>query len=116
MESSSPTLKLCGKEHSHCTPWAQRTVDPKLSLPKIQLLDFLYGEWGVVTLDFLCILLPNLMLLWVNVPLVRSPSVGVKSRDTKWLQQVLEFEEDCILPSPKDVRQHRATVMIDRMP
>src|SRR6266852_9689247 len=46
MESSSPTLKLCGKEHSHCTPWAQRTVDPKLSLPKIQLLDFLYGEWG----------------------------------------------------------------------
>src|SRR5712691_11372105 len=48
MESSSPTLKLCGKEHSHCTPWAQRTVDPKLSLPKIQLLDFLYGEWGVI--------------------------------------------------------------------
>jgi hypothetical protein len=52
MESSSPTLKLCGKEHSHCTPWAQRTVDPKLSLPKIQLLDFLYGEWGALNSSY----------------------------------------------------------------
>jgi hypothetical protein len=48
MEPSSPTLKLRGREHSNCTPWAQRTVDPKFSLPEIKLLDFLYGEWGVV--------------------------------------------------------------------
>src|SRR6266446_8785560 len=48
MESSSPQLELCGKEHSHYTPWAPRSVDPKFSLPEIQLLDFLYGEWGVI--------------------------------------------------------------------
>src|SRR5712692_270988 len=48
MEPSSPKLKLRGREHSNCTPWAQRTVDPKLSPPEIKLLDFLYGEWGVV--------------------------------------------------------------------
>jgi len=46
MELSSPTLKLRGREHSNCTPWAQRTGEPKGSLLKITLLDFLYGEWG----------------------------------------------------------------------
>ena len=68
------------------------------------------------TLDSLRVLLANVMLRWVDMPFVRSPSVGVKSRDAKGLQQVLEFEKDGILPSPKDVRQHRATVMIDGMP
>src|SRR5438046_6177206 len=50
MESSSPTLKLGGREHSNCTLWAQRSVNPKLSPPEIQLLDLLYGEWGDTTL------------------------------------------------------------------
>src|SRR5205823_9320331 len=44
MELSSPTLTLRGREHSNCTPWAQRIVEPKRSLLKITLLDFLYGE------------------------------------------------------------------------
>jgi hypothetical protein len=52
MELSSPTLKLRGREHSNCTPWAQRTVDPKLSPLEMQLLDFLYGEWGENTIDY----------------------------------------------------------------
>src|SRR6266446_8168231 len=47
MAPSSPKLKLGGREHSNCTLWAQRSVNPKLSPPEIQLLDFLYGEWGV---------------------------------------------------------------------
>src|SRR5262245_29572555 len=46
MDPSFPTLNLCGNEHSNCTPWAQRIVEPNLGLPAIQLLDFLYGEWG----------------------------------------------------------------------
>jgi hypothetical protein len=71
---------------------------------------------AVFTLDSLRVLLANVMLRWIDMPFVRSPSVGVKSRDAKGLQQVLEFEKDGILPSPKDVRQHRATVMIDGMP
>src|SRR5438128_10322736 len=47
MALSFPTLKLRGKDHSNCTPWAQRSVAPQLSPLAIQLLDFLYGEWGV---------------------------------------------------------------------
>lgn len=68
------------------------------------------------TLDFLRMLLANVMLLWVDMPCVCSPSVGVKSRDAKGFQEVFKFYEDCILPSSKDVHQHRATVMIDGMP
>src|SRR5258705_11669762 len=40
MESSFPKLKLRGKEHSNCTPWAQRTVDPKLSPRKLSFWTF----------------------------------------------------------------------------
>ena len=50
------------------------------------------------------------------MPLVGPPAIGVKPRDPKRLQQVLQFEKDGILPPPKDVRQHGATVVIDRMP
>jgi len=37
----------------------------------------------VFALDFLCMLLANLMLLSVEVPLVGAPPIGVKSSDTK---------------------------------
>ena len=70
----------------------------------------------VLALDFLRMLLANVMLLWVDMPLVRSPSIGVKPRDTKRLKQGLQLQKDRILPSPKDVCQHGATVVIDRMP
>src|SRR5262245_4316407 len=53
MDPSFPTLNLCGNEHSNCTPWAQRIVEPNLGLPAIQLLDFLYGEWGVKPIDIM---------------------------------------------------------------
>src|SRR5438132_3474096 len=52
MAPSSPKLELLGREHSNCTSWAQRTVDPTLRPPEITLLDFLYGEWGEVMLYF----------------------------------------------------------------
>jgi len=68
-----------------------------------------------LTLDFLRMLLANVMLLRGDMPLVGAPSLGVKPRDPKRLQQGLESEKDGILPSPKDVRQHGATVVIDGM-
>ena len=40
----------------------------------------------VLAFDFLRILLPNMMLLWGDMPLVRPPSIGVKPCDTKWLE------------------------------
>src|SRR5262249_18833896 len=52
MTPSSPKLELLGREHSNCTSWAQRTVDPTLRPPEIKLLDFLYGEWGVYNSPF----------------------------------------------------------------
>src|SRR4030095_10911049 len=48
MAPSFPTLQPCGNEQSNCTPWAHRIVEPTLSPPAMQLLDFLYGEWGVI--------------------------------------------------------------------
>ena len=72
-------------------------------------------QMAVFPLDARCVFLPHLMRGWVDMPGVRAPSVGIKSRATKGLQQVLEFEKDGILPSPKNVRSHGATVMINRM-
>jgi hypothetical protein len=70
----------------------------------------------VFTLDALRIFLPHVMLRWVDMPGVCSLSVRIKSRDTKRLQQLLEFEKNRILASPEDVGQHGATVVINRMP
>ena len=50
----------------------------------------------VFTLNSLRVLLANLMLRWVDMPFIRSPSVGVKSRDPKGLQEVLQFKKDGI--------------------
>src|SRR2546428_6881485 len=50
MASSSPKLQVFWREHSNCTSGAQRAVDSQLRPPEIQLLDFLYGEWGDVEL------------------------------------------------------------------
>ena len=70
----------------------------------------------VFALDFLRIVLANVMLLRVDMPLVRPPPIRVKAADTKRLQQRLQLQKDRILPSPEDVRQHGATLVIDGMP
>jgi hypothetical protein len=56
------------------------------------------------------------VLLWVDMPLIRTPPIRVEPCDTKGLSQALEFEKDGILPASKDIGQHGATVVIDRMP
>src|SRR2546426_7994915 len=43
---SSLTLELLGREHSNCTSWAQKRPAQRSGPPEIQLLDFLYSEWG----------------------------------------------------------------------
>src|SRR2546426_8215066 len=47
---SSLTLELLGREHSNCTSWAQKRPAQRSGPPEIQLLDFLYSEWGVNSL------------------------------------------------------------------
>ena len=58
----------------------------------------------VFTLDFLRVLLPHLVLLGLDMPLVGAPSVGVILRDTKGLQQRLQPQEDRVLPPSKHLR------------
>ena len=63
----------------------------------------------VFALDFLCILLANVMLLWVDMPLVGPPPIGVKPRDTKRLQQRLSVAErphPCVAQKRRPTRSH----------
>ena len=57
----------------------------------------------VLALDCLRVLVANGMLLWVDVPLVRSPSIRVKPRDPKRLQQRLQLQKNSVLSAPEDV-------------
>jgi hypothetical protein len=70
----------------------------------------------VFALDFLRVLLAYLMLLGVEMPLVGPPPVGVKLCDAKWGQQLLELQEDVVLPSSEHLRQDLPCVMINGMP
>ena len=67
----------------------------------------------VLALDGLRMLFANGVLLWGDVPLVRSPSIRVKPRDPKRLQQRLPLQKNGVLSAPEDVGSHVPTVMID---
>src|SRR5215813_2325170 len=61
-----------------------------------------------LALDFLCVLLTYVMLLWVDMPLVGAPAVGVILGDAKGLQELLQLEEDGVLAPSEHIRQsHR---------
>ena len=70
----------------------------------------------VFALDGLRMLFTDDVLLRNDMPLVRPPTIGVKARDTKRLEQLFELQKDRILPPPKDVRQYGPTDVIDGMP
>jgi hypothetical protein len=70
----------------------------------------------VFALDFLRIGLPHFVLLGVEMALIGTPPIRLKPRDAKRLQEGFELPKDRILPSPKDVREHRITAMIARVP
>jgi hypothetical protein len=56
------------------------------------------------------------MLLGIEMPLVGSPAVGVKLRNAKRGQQLLELQEDVVLPSSEYVRQDLPCVVINGVP
>jgi len=60
-------------------------------------------------LDLLRVLLANGVLLWGYVPLVRSPSLRVKPRDPKRLQQGLQLQKDGILPHKQSILHLRSS-------
>src|SRR5262245_45718563 len=67
-------------------------------------------------LDFLGVCLPHLMLLSIEMPLVSPPAVSVKLCDAKRCQQLLELQEDVVLPSAEHIRQDLPCVMINSVP
>ena len=56
------------------------------------------------------------MLLGSEMPLVGPPSVGVILRDAKGLQQLLQPQEDSVLPPSKHLRYHLPRVVISGVP
>ena len=50
------------------------------------------------------------------MPLVRPPPIRIKAVDAKRLQQRVQLQKDRILPSPEDVGQHGAPLVLDGMP
>jgi hypothetical protein len=51
----------------------------------------------VLALDFLSVFLAHLMLLGIEMSLVGTPSIGVKLRDTKGLEQAFKLQENVVL-------------------
>src|SRR5215468_7499367 len=70
----------------------------------------------VLALDFLRILLAYVMPLWVDMPLVGSPSIRVKLGDAEWLQELLQLEEDGVFTSSEYIGQHVPGVVINGVP
>ncbi len=70
----------------------------------------------MLTLDFLGVLLPHVMLLGIDMPLVGSPSVGGILRDAKGLQQLLSLQEDSGLTPSTHRRSDLPGVVIYRVP
>src|SRR5262249_21089555 len=73
-------------------------------------------EIDVLALDFLRVLLAHVVLLGIYMPLVGSPSVRVKFRDAKWLQELLQLEEDGVFAPSEHIGQHLPGVVINSVP
>src|SRR5262245_26309243 len=73
-------------------------------------------EIDVLALDFLRILLADVMLLGSEMPLIGPPAVGVILGDAKGLQQRLQPQEDIVLPPPEHIRSHLPGVVINGVP
>src|SRR6266853_3979138 len=86
---------------------AQRAADEPFN-PRPQI--------DVFALDFLRVLLAHLMLLSIQMPLVGPPAVGVKLRDTKRCQHLVELQEYIVLPSSEHIRQDLPCAVINGVP
>jgi hypothetical protein len=73
-------------------------------------------EIDVFALNFLGVLLAYLMLLGSEMPLVGPPTICIKLRDAKRCQQLLELQEDVVLPPAEHICQDLARVMINGVP
>src|SRR5262245_23094866 len=61
-------------------------------------------EIDVLALDFLRVLLAYVMLRDIDMPLIGRPPVGGMLGDAKGLEQLLQPQEDSVLPPPEYIR------------
>jgi len=69
-----------------------------------------------LALDFLRVLLASVMLLGSEMPLIGPPSVSVIRGDAKGLSQLLQPQEDVVLPPPEHLRSYLPALVIDGVP
>src|SRR5205823_3257235 len=71
---------------------------------------------AVLARDCLRVLLPHMMLRSIEMPLVGPPPIRVKLRDAKRCQQLVELQEDIVLPPSEHIRQALPRVVIHGVP
>src|SRR5262252_4500962 len=74
----------------------------KTDRPAYQPLDP-RAQVHVLALDLLRVCLPDRVLLCSQMPPVGTPAVREIARDTKRIQQLLELQEDIILPASEHI-------------
>src|SRR5262249_48633172 len=67
-------------------------------------------------LNLLRVPLARLVLVGIEMPCVRAPIIGVIAPDTKRLEQPFELQKHVVLTPAKNIRQHLARVVINRVP
>jgi len=93
--------------HDRCFGQADRaTHEPLDPGPQIDGLAF----------DLLRLCFANCVLLGIDMALVGTPPIGIKSRDAKGFSKFFQLEKHCIFSPPKDIRSHLPALMIHRMP
>jgi hypothetical protein len=101
MSDSYPKFIPIDKEANHQVVHAFRLR--KAHRPTYQPLDP-RAQVDVLALDLLRVCLAHRVLRCLHMALVGPPAVSKIARNTKGLSQPLQFEEDRILPSAKDIR------------
>ena len=74
------------------------------------------AQVDVLALNLLRVCLPYRVRLCLQMPLLGTPAVGARARDTKRLQQGLELQKGRSLASSQDRRSHLARVVINGVP
>jgi hypothetical protein len=65
--------------------------------------------------DLLRIGFANRVLGGIEMALGGSPAIGIEAGDATWRHEFWQLEKHYILPSPKNIRHHGPTVMLDRV-
>src|SRR2546421_11042235 len=60
--------------------------------------------------DFLGVPFARTMHVGVEMAFVRTPMIGIKTREPEGLQERFELQKDCVFAAPKNIRQDSTRV------